>query len=351
VRFKGSETISGQLLTSDTTTPNRPDLHASWTGATLRSGAGQVSWNHSTEHFGANAVYKDFGSDFRVDNGFLPQVGYREQYVEPTWTFRPTGFLSRVGAFVSMDRQSERDNGAVIFDSITPGRLYGHEAQRVRPAPYDARTSGRASCSSDATSSSGTRNVNPSRRFQFFSVEGFLGQDVDFDNVRLGRGGRVNMNATINATDHLVFDLISNTTWLHVDDAASVNRPLFTSRVSRCAPTTFTARSFVRLIGQYVSTDRDVLLPRAANRARRPVQRVGAVCYKINWQSVMFFGYGDEDARRHAPLAEVRSPDLRQGLLRVPAVTTFVSRRSTSRRATGCCVRSAGPARCSRRRR
>jgi hypothetical protein len=304
VRFKGSETIAGQLLASDTTTPNRPDLNASWTGATLRSGAGQVSWNHSTEHFGAVAVYKDFGSGFRADNGFLPQVGYREQYVEPTWTFRPKGFLSRVGAFVSMDRQSERDSGAVILDSVTPAVFMNTKHNGFVQLRYERshvrvldQLFGRHQFQWYA-------NVNPSRRFQFFSVEGFLGEDVDFDNVRLGRGGRVNMNATINATDHLVFDLISNTTWLHVDDAASVNRPLFTARVSRVrANYTFTARSFVRLIGQFVSTDRDTALYIAPQSAHDGVFSGSILfAYKINWQSVMFFGYGDErtldDTRR-----------------------------------------------------
>ena len=79
-------------------------------------------------------------------------------------------------------------------------------------------------------------------------------------NVRAGRGGHVNLTATINATDHLVFDLIANTAWLHVDDNAGVSRPLFTARVERVrANYTFTARS-VRLIVQYVSTDRDPAL-------------------------------------------------------------------------------------------
>ena len=71
VRFKGSETITGQLLASDTTTPNRPDVNREWTGASLQSGAGQFSWSHNSEHYDASATYKDFGTGFRADNGWL----------------------------------------------------------------------------------------------------------------------------------------------------------------------------------------------------------------------------------------------------------------------------------------
>src|SRR5262249_37535828 len=128
------------------------------------------------------------------------------------------------------------------------------------------------------------------------SSDGSLGTEVDFENIRLGRGGQLNVNATINATDHLVFDLIENTTWLHVDDEVGVSRPLFTARVSRVrANYTFTARSFVRLIGQYVSTDRDPALSASPQAAHDGFFSGSALfAYKINWQSVMFFGYGDE---------------------------------------------------------
>ena len=99
-----------------------------------------------------------------------------------------------------------------------------------------------------------------------------------FENVRAGRGGSFDIYASLNATNHLVFEVIDNTTWLNVDDAAGTSRRLFTAHVQRVrANYTFTARSFVRLIGQYVSTDRDPSLYHPTNRrARRHVQRVGA---------------------------------------------------------------------------
>jgi len=59
----------------------------------------------------------------------------------------------------------------------------------------------------------------------------------------------------------------------------------------------------VRVIGQYVSTNRDPLLYLQPTTAHDG-QFSGSVlfAYKINWQSVMFFGYGDDrtlDDQRH----------------------------------------------------
>jgi len=85
-----AETVTGQLLVSHTTTPNRPDLAAEWSGQTLRSQALDLDWKHNTTHLDVGAGYKDLGDGFRGDVGFVPQVGYREHYHDAGWTVRPT---------------------------------------------------------------------------------------------------------------------------------------------------------------------------------------------------------------------------------------------------------------------
>ncbi|MQA29972.1 MAG: hypothetical protein GEU82_09055 [Luteitalea sp.] len=51
---------------------------------------------------------------------------------------------------------------------------------------------------------------------------------------------------------------------------------------------------FVRLIGQYVATDREPALYVAAVKPRSGTFSSSALLsYKLNWQSVLFVGYGD----------------------------------------------------------
>jgi len=83
---------------------------------------------------------------------------------------------------------------------------------------------------------------------------------------------------------------------LNVDSAAGPDRRLFTANVSRVKGTyTFTARLFARGIVQYVSTTRDPSLYVDTVSAKGATLSGSALLsYKLNWQSVMFVGYGDD---------------------------------------------------------
>ena len=83
--------------------------------------------------------------------------------------------------------------------------------------------------------------------------------------------------------------------WLDVDNADHVEARLFTAWVHRARATyTFTARSFARVIGQYVTTRRDPSLY-STPVTPKDGSFTGSVllAYKLNWQSVLYAGYGD----------------------------------------------------------
>lgn len=70
---------------------------------------------------------------------------------------------------------------------------------------------------------------------------------------------------------------------------------LFTASVARLrAAYTFSARAFLRVIGQYVETKRDPsLYTFDVDSKSGDFQFSALVSYKLNWQSVLFLGYGD----------------------------------------------------------
>ena len=101
---------------------------------------------------------------------------------------------------------------------------------------------------------------------------------------------------------------MQNQRFLNIDDAVGTDRRLFTARVSRVKGTyTFTSRLFVRGIAQYVATTRDPSLYSASVAVKSgDLSGSALLAYKLNWQSVMFIGYGDEralsDTNRLEPL-------------------------------------------------
>jgi hypothetical protein len=306
-RPSGSDFVTGQLLYSGSQTPVRPDLADEWTGRRLSGHAGSVQWGHNTKHLDWYSQYNDYGDGFRADNGFVPQVGYRQVSGGSGWTVRPKGFLSRERTFINVDYQADR-SGAVISRQVVPG--FGMDTKwdgfmQLRYIDEHVRAGERLI---GRKQFGYVVQFSPSRRLSQLSLDGRTGQEIDFANARPGRGTSINLSGRFNPTQHLELALLQNQGWLSVDDDTGAGRRLFIARVSRIRSTyTFTARLFLRGIAQYVSTNRDPLLYLQSVR-EKSASFSGSLllAYKLNWQSVMFVGYGDDrelsDASRLTPL-------------------------------------------------
>ncbi|HEY0781009.1 MAG TPA: hypothetical protein VGE98_01030, partial [Thermoanaerobaculia bacterium] len=140
-------------------------------------------------------------------------------------------------------------------------------------------------------------------------VSGYWGDDVDVSNVRSGRGGVVNVAATIRPTDHLELKLNASRQWLDVappsagPEGGTQDLRLFTATVQRLKATyTFTSRIFLRLIGQRVNTERDPSLFLFAVPPRDDAFSGSALlAYKLNWQTVLYLGFGDDRSLQPVP--------------------------------------------------
>ena len=294
-RPSGNDVVSGQWLFTDTRTPNRPDLATEWTGQAFTGAAGIAQWVHNATHLDWFGIYRDITNGFRADTGFVPQVGYREAYGQTGWTVYPSGFLRRLRVFVNADHQEDR-SGALISRDITPG--FGMDSRfngfmqfryiddRVRAGD---RVIGRRQFGYIA-------QFSPSRRVTQISLNGTAGEEIDFANARPGHGTTINLLARLNPTDHLELELVQNQRWVDVAVNVPVSRRLFTARVSRIRSTyTFTSRFFVRGIAQYVATDRNPsLYIDSIDATTGEFSSSLLLAYKLNWQSVMFIGYGDD---------------------------------------------------------
>jgi hypothetical protein len=282
--------LTGQVLWSDTQTPVRPDLADEWDGRRLRSAAGHAWFSHSRAERDLFLEYRQIGEGFRGDNGFVPQAGFRQFFGEAGRTFRPSGFLRRLRPFVFFEHAAD-DDGALLQRQASLGAgmdgRYGSHA-RVRLSFDRVRA--------DDVLLSRTQVVydisaNPTRWLTQVGLVGSAGRQVDFENRRTGRGVDLSARATVRPGDHLELKLNSARRWLGVDAGR-----VFTAQVQRIRATyTFTERSFVRAVAQYVSTERDPGLYREDVDAKSAsLSSSFLFAYKLNWQTLLFLGYGDE---------------------------------------------------------
>ncbi len=139
-----------------------------------------------------------------------------------------------------------------------------------------------------------TVSVDPSGNIARVGFTLKLGDDIDFVNTRVGRGGTLDANATLRPTDHLELQLNGSRQWLNVDAGSGEGR-LFTAQIGRLKATyNFSSRTFLRLIGQYLDVKRDPALY-GFEVPRKSGSFLGSALfsYKVNWQTVLFAGYGD----------------------------------------------------------
>jgi hypothetical protein len=305
-RPSAADVIAAQALFSITRTPNRPDVASEWSGQQFGGYALQTKWSHNTRHLDWFSRYNGLSNGFRADTGFVPQVGIHDLAGSAAWSVHPKGPVSRERTWVQMEYQTDR-SGNVITEGIEPGigmdtRWNGFVQVRYNDDHTRAadRVIGRRQFGY-------TIQFSPTRRLTFVSIDSTVGQDIDFANARPATGVTVNLQAIFQPTDHLAVAVLQDTRSLHVTAGDRSGR-LFVERVSRVNTTyTFTSRMFVRLIGQYIYASRDTSLYLSPTDAREGNFSGSALfAYKLNWQSVLFAGYGDDrelsDLRRLEPL-------------------------------------------------
>jgi Domain of unknown function (DUF5916)/Carbohydrate family 9 binding domain-like len=293
------DTLTGQFLYSDTRNPNRPDLFPDRPGQGFSSHAATLFYNHQSRGDDWSATYKDYGDDFRADVGFVPQNGFREGTVAGGLRFFPQGLLRFVRAYAVADYLRDT-HGQALGHDFFPG-VFAIGARNLNafvelhPSEQVKTPAGRLLTDRYVGYSFA---IDPNSRFSRITVAGRAGQAVDFVNSRVGSGATVNVRVTVRPTDHLELLGEWDRQWLDVH-AGQTSGQLFVAQVNRLKATyIFSARSLLRLIGQYVTVDRDPALYLVAV-PRRSGSFLGSLLYsyKLNWQTVLFLGYGDDRLR------------------------------------------------------
>ncbi|HSU81265.1 MAG TPA: DUF5916 domain-containing protein [Thermoanaerobaculia bacterium] len=302
-RPNGSDTVTGQLLLSDSRTPDRPDLAAEWNGQSLRSNSSYLSWVHSTSTWGWTLQYNEAGDEFRADLGFVPQVGDRDSLVSVSrMFFVEHGIFRRIRPFVRL-RNVDGVDGALLLRQAIPGiQLEGlwngfinveHHTETVRAGSHLFDTDFFVT----------SIQVSPSQRLTDLVLSLTAGDDVDFDNERPARGITASLQGTLRPTDHLAVQLNGSRRQLDVSPTGTGPRDarLFTADVARVKATySFTSRAFLRLVAQRVHTTRnpDLYNPAFGALPREDDEVTGSALfsYKLNWQTVLFLGYSDDRA-------------------------------------------------------
>jgi hypothetical protein len=293
LRMGEHDTVTGQVLFSRSVTPNRPDLATEWDGRKLSSHAADLWWQHQTKVFDFFTEAKDFGDQFRADNGFVPQVGFRSNYAESGYTVHPTGFFNRI-RWYGFGEYDSLQSGSKLYSLISGG--FGADGKfrsftRIRYAYENFRVNNQILPRHLVFY---TEQFSVNSLIPAISIDGYAGQDIDFANGRTGRGASFTYGGTLRPNDHLEITLNNALRWLNESQTSDHGR-IFTAQVERItARYTFNAKTFVRAIVQNDRTNQNpALYTFVVDQHSGSLGTQLLWAYKLNWQTVMYAGYGD----------------------------------------------------------
>jgi len=303
VRPISSLTARAQLLHSETQYSESILADVDQPRGRFGGNAARLELTHATRSWGARGHVEHLSSGFRADAGFVNQVDVnranmwlrRTFWGDETWYTR----IDLNGGFwhTETSARSLLDQGMWMSSSI------GGPAQSnlwVNPNLRREQFEGVTYTFPQLWFGGG---VEPAGAVDF-NVFGNAGQSVDYANGRLADQIQISPDLNVRIGAHL--DLGLNYTFRQLSTGGDA---IFDAHVSQIRGVyNFTPRTFFRAIVQYRSTTRDPELYRdPVDRFQESVLTQFLFSYKLNPQSVLFLGYGD-NREGATPLGDLSIP-------------------------------------------
>lgn len=277
-----SDHAVGQILWSSTRDQGQPSA----AGHAL-----SLAWDRSMRHLGLSLKLDDLAHDFRADSGFVPQTGVRHVRASTGYTLYPQGLLRSVRPELGFDEVRERGGGLISQDLNVGVAVDGRVQASMAWHPREQARAGDGRLFEQNYWTASAR-ILPNRRLPYLKVTARYGDEIDIDHSRLGTGSALGLLATVSPSDRLQAELTGERRRLDVDSGADRIR-LFTADVARAKLTyTFTARSFMRLVGEWEGLDE------SGSGGERDQSFSASVLYgyRLNWQSILYLGYDNTPA-------------------------------------------------------
>ncbi len=280
--------VFGQFLYSSTENPDRPDLSEQFRGQSFDGHAYRVVFQRDAKRYDIWAATSGYSPGFRADNGFVVQTGLRRFGFWPGLRFYPQNhFFSYLRPYSGLEHDAGFTNNETLRTGLWQGIEFegkwgsngwmamGHIKERVGSVLL-------------------TRNqlelnlrAAPRGWLPAIQLDGTIGDKIDYAGARLGDGAQLNLSGTLRATDHLEVQLRTSREWLDLDTGR-----LFNAQIDWLKATyTFSPRSLVRAIAQHKTVERNGSIDERTTLS-------GLYAWKLNWQTVFFLGYGDEQDSR-----------------------------------------------------
>lgn len=305
-RLDDSNSFQAQILFADT--QDSADMTLSGNEEKFTDQAFKLEYEHDSEYWQVDAQHQEIGEKFRADLGFMPRADYKNSkvlvnrlmYGEPDSAWQEMKFAGQWQIL-------HNENGELLERSVsTSFNIDGPmlsmfdimlvTADKVGLRRHELDDTLALDNSIDGNTKRFEENqavisgsIKPSAQIETV-LELTLGDKIDYGNDRLGDYIALYGNISYNVNKHLEFELSHTYSDLEADNANVFTENLTELRVSY----QFNVNSYLKF--NVVYTDIDFNLdnnPNAYTEKSNNLSTQLIYAYKINPQTVFYFGYSD----------------------------------------------------------
>lgn len=305
-RLDDSNSFQAQILFADT--QDSADMTLSGNEEKFTDQAFKLEYEHDSEYWQVDAQHQEIGEKFRADLGFMPRADYKNSkvlvnrlmYGEPDSAWQEMKFAGQWQIL-------HNENGELLERSVsTSFNIDGPmlsmfdimlvTADKVGLRRHELDDTLDLDNSIDGNTKRFEENqavisgsIKPSAQIETV-LELTLGDKIDYGNDRLGDYIALYGNISYNVNKHLEFELSHTYSDLEADNANVFTENLTELRVSY----QFNVNSYLKF--NVVYTDIDFNLdnnPNAYTEKSNNLSTQLIYAYKINPQTVFYFGYSD----------------------------------------------------------
>jgi hypothetical protein len=294
VRLGRANDVAVQAMISSTRYPDDVAVDFDQPRGTFDDGALLVTYNRNTREVGWWANYREVGSEFRADLGFVPQAGFREAVAgaRRSWWADPGAWWSRFELGGEVQSGEDEDGFVIRRDARVWLRYQGTLHSSLFVGGWRG-TEGYGGQEFDIQDIEVSGGVRPTGSLSF-DLSSRFGDQIDYRNGRIGYRVRLRPRLVWNASTHLALELRNTFERMDVQGQRYYDAAVSQATLSY----QFNVRTFVRAIVQYVDYD---YTEGGLAKASIPddVERLFTqllYSYKLNPRSVLFVGYTENSA-------------------------------------------------------
>ena len=281
-----------QYLRSETSISDDADPVSLLGGKGSGDHAISATYAFASPVWNVRSSYNDYGDRFRADNGYVPQVGYRQLRQSISYSLYDKGILAKVEPAIIVKQYWDR-HGARLASNVWPGL----DMQGVRGL-YGALYYNRDQERVDGLVL--TRRqiyymiaLSPGRVVSNLNLWGTAGQAYDFTNARVGNGGDVVASAEIQLGHAFGAQVACEYQWVNSQRGSNRGR-LYEAGVARLNCMLFLSTDVhLRCVLQWTGLQRDLKLhPDYVDRYSGDFNTSLLFAYKPRWMTSIYVGYG-----------------------------------------------------------